>query len=44
MEAIITLAITAGVVAFIAISVYTTGKLIGWQDAKRRLAECHLHY
>lgn len=47
MEAIIALAITAGVVAFIAIFVYTTDKVISWyydrQDAKRRLAHPELY-
>ena len=47
MEAIIALAITAGVVAFIAIFAYVTDKIIGWhydrQDAKRRLAHPELY-
>ena len=47
MEAIIALAITAGVIAFIGIFVYVTDKIIGWyydrQDAKRRLAHPELY-
>lgn len=47
MEAIIALAITAGVIAFIAIFAYVTNKIIGWyydrQDAKRRLAHPELY-
>lgn len=47
MEAIIALAITAGVVAFVALFCYITDKVIGWyydrQDAKRRLAHPELY-
>ena len=47
MGAIIALAITAGVVAFIAIFAYVTDKIIGWhydrQDTKRRLAHPELY-
>lgn len=47
METIIVLAITAGVVAFVAIFVHVIDKIIGWyydrQDAKRRLAHPELY-
>lgn len=47
MEAIIALAITTGVIAFIAIFAYVIDKVIGWhydkQDAKRKLAHPELY-
>lgn len=47
MEVIIALAITAGVIAFVALFCYITDKVISWyydrQDAKRRLAHPELY-